>query len=96
MRAEVLNTLLAKLAECDASDEAKAEFRKLILQVDASHKASPETCDERARFARHLFDINESRAAVRDRLMRRYGVSRAQAYRYIAEALEIVSCRETK
>lgn len=91
MRAEVLTDLLAKLDECDADEEAKAEFRRIILAVDASHEADASTSDERTQFVRHLLALGESRAGIRDRLMVRYRISRAQAYRHISEALKTVS-----
>lgn len=93
MRAEVLNDLLAKLEECDACDDAKAEFRKLIFDVDVFHRAETSASDERAQFARHLLASGESRTTIRDRLMHRYGISRAQAYRHIGEALKTVSSK---
>jgi hypothetical protein len=93
MRAEVLTDLLAKLDECDADEEAKAEFRRIILAVDAFHGADVTAGEERMQFALHLLNLKESRTVVRDRLMSRYGISRAQAYRYIVEALKTVSSR---
>lgn len=91
MRADVLNDLLAKLEECDASDDAKTEFRKLIFDVGTFHRAETRASDERTQFTRHLLAIGESRTTIRDRLMHRYGISRAQAYRYIVDALKTVS-----
>jgi len=48
---------------------AKAEFRKLIHTVSDSHGAS--AGDERTQFARHLLELGEPRAAIRERLMDR-------------------------
>lgn len=93
MRAEVLTDLLAKLDECKAGEDAKAEFRKLIHDVGEIHGTDASVCEERTQFARSLLNLRESRTVVRDRLMSRYGISRAQAYRYIAEALKTVSSK---
>ena len=91
MRAEVLTDLLAKLDECVAADEAKSEFRRIILAVDASHSDDTSTSEERTQFARRLLAIGEPRTTIRDRLMHRYRISRAQAYRHISDALKTVS-----
>jgi hypothetical protein len=91
MRTEVLTDLLAKLEECDAGEDAKAEFRKLIQAAGAAHGVDAGGGDERIMFARHLLDLMVPRATIRDRLMSRFTISRAQSYRDISAALKIVS-----
>jgi uncharacterized protein YjiS (DUF1127 family) len=90
MRAEVLTDLLAKLGECDADEGAKAAFRELIHSVCKAHGTDANAYDERTQFARHLLDLREPRATIRDRLMSHFGVSRTQAYRDIETALKVV------
>ncbi|MDO8310363.1 MAG: hypothetical protein Q7T25_00340 [Sideroxyarcus sp.] len=87
MRAEVLKDLLAKLEECNASPEAKAEFRKMVLSVGTMHSVGSFEQVQRVDFARRLLGTGEPRAIVRTRLMSHFEVSESQAYRDIAAAL---------
>jgi hypothetical protein len=91
MRDEVLKDLLAKLEECTTADaNARAEFRRMIEAVRARHGIGRPARDERTQFARQLLDARTPRPEVRDRLMARFQVGESQAYRDIADALQIV------
>lgn len=87
MRAEVLKDLLAKLEECSAPAEAKAEFRKMVLSVGAMHNIGSFEQVQRVDFARRLLGSGEPRSIIRTRLMSHFEVSESQAYRDIAAAL---------
>lgn len=80
--------LLDQLAGVDAPAGAKAEFRDLVLALLDAERPAP---DERVQFARHLLAAGEARPVIRDRLQARFGIARAQAYRYIDRALQTVS-----
>lgn len=93
MRSEAFQDLLAQLDSIELAgitQKDKDEFRRLICQVGAAHGVSQLERDERVRAARQLLDSGVPRAAVRDRLMSRFGVGDSQAYRDIAAALQIV------
>lgn len=88
MRPDVLLHLMRLLDECNASCDAKSEFRSLIKQVGIAHGVGALEREARVRFARHLLDVREPRHIVRDRIMARFGVGDSQAYRDIDRALQ--------
>jgi len=88
MSADVLLDLIAKLEECTAAPEAKAEFRKMILSVGAMHNVSKLKQEQRIDFARNLLRLGEPRPLIRSRLVTQFGLSDSQASRDIASALQ--------
>lgn len=96
MRADILRDLYSMVDACKAEEEAKEEFRNLLLRVAEANGVrplnKPDEREERVAFAHHLLRaLREPRATIRDRLMARFQVSRSQAYADICEALEVSS-----
>lgn len=92
----IAHELMTMLNDCDASEAAKAEFRKLIREAAARNGAIPsqDLRLQRVEFARHLLrDLREPRTIIRSRLMDQFAVSRSQAYVDISDALKLSSPR---
>jgi len=93
MKEDLLNNLLSLLNGCDTEESAKVEFRRLIHQVAGTVGDSRgDRRAERVEFARCLMkEMREPRMIVRERLIVRFQVSRAQAYVDISDALQLSS-----
>lgn len=94
MRADVFLDLIAQLDGISAEDAAKAAFLKLIENVAENNGVGlverVKQRNERVEFARHLMkELREVRPVVRERLMSRYQISRAQAYADMSAALQL-------
>lgn len=90
----IADELMAMLKDCQASETAKAEFRKLIREAAARTGVVPsqDLRSQRVEFARHLLrDLREPRTIIRSRLMDKFAVSRSQAYVDISDALKLSS-----
>lgn len=90
----IAHELMTMLNDCDASEAAKAEFRKLIREAAArtGFALGPDLRSQRVEFARHLLrDLREPRTIIRSRLMAKFGVSRSQSYVDISDALKLSS-----
>ncbi len=81
--------LLDDLAGVTAPEELKRQFAELIRRNAALDGVTGLDRQERMQFARHLLDLRQPRAAIRDRLMTRYGIGRSQAYDVIDRALQL-------
>lgn len=88
-KAEVLAELRAKLSAMQADDEQKAAMAALLDQLEPPRSASQRRQTERVAFARHLFDLRESRPTIHKRLMARFSVQKSQADRDIKAALQV-------
>ena len=89
MRKSTWQQLIDGLAGIAAPEEAKRQFEELIRRSAALDGVAGLDRQERAQFARHLLDLREPRAAIRDRLMARYNIGRTQAYQVIEQALQL-------
>jgi hypothetical protein len=89
MRKSSYQHLIDGLAGIAAPEEAKRQFAELIRRSAALDGVAVLERQERAQFARHLLDLREPRAAIRDRLMSRYDIGRTQAYQVIEQALQL-------
>lgn len=75
----------------DAPPHAKYRLKNFISQACQAAGISVIDRAERVRFARRLLDDREPRPIIRNRLIARYGISRASAYSTIAAALNLSS-----
>jgi hypothetical protein len=81
--------LLDGLAGIDAPPAVKQQFEELIRRQAALDGVASLDRRERVQFARHLLDLQEPRAVIRDRLMVKYDLGRSQAYQVIDQALQL-------
>lgn len=70
-------------------NQAKRQFKQLVVAIGASHGVRGMQQAERLGFAARLLALNTSRSTIRDRLRASYGVSRRHAYRIIDDALKL-------
>lgn len=89
MRKSSYQQLIDGLAGIAAPEEAKRQFAELIRRSAALDGVTVLDRQERTQFARHLLNLREPRAAIRDRLMSRYDIGRTQAYQVIEQALQL-------
>lgn len=87
MKAEILKDLLAKLAGSSQSEEAKAEFRRMIEQVGVQNNVSRFKQQQRIGFALRLHRMGEKRPIICERLRAHFDISESQANRDISAAL---------
>lgn len=80
--------LLRTLQNVDASDDDKARFAEILNQVAALEQPSSQRASERVTFAKGLLNLGEARPTIRDRLIARFEIGPAQAYRDIDAALQ--------
>jgi hypothetical protein len=88
MRKSTWLHLIDGLASISMPDEFKRQFEELLRTTAALDGVSAIDRTARLKFARQLLDQREPRAAIRKRLMVRYGIGRSQAYKIITEALQ--------
>lgn len=90
MRPSVLRELLEELQAVLPGEEIKEIARRAALRVAARNGVTCFEWDEQVAFAQHLLRVmKEPRPIIRDRLMSNFGISRTQAYRVIADCLEL-------
>jgi len=89
MRKSSYQQLIDGLAGISAPEEMKRQFEELIRRSAALDGVTGLERSERVQFARHLLDLREPRATIRDRLMTRYEIGRTQAYQVIEKALQL-------
>lgn len=89
MRVYTQDYLLETLQSVTASDEDKAKFAAILHQVAAMGGASAQRKAERVAFAKSLLGSGEARPIIRERLIARFEIGPAQAYRDIDAALQV-------
>ena len=86
MRADILEDLLAKVDDSDQSEEAKAEWRRMIEQVGVQNNVSRFKQQQRIGFALNLHRMGEKRPIICERLRAHFDISESQANRDISAA----------
>ena len=87
MLATVLDDIIKGADALDASDSARAQFKRLVRHIGSMHRVSGMAHAEHVDYARRLLLARTSRATIRDRLMALFEISRSQAYNVIQAAI---------
>lgn len=90
MRASSYQNLIDGLDKIDAPPEIKRQFEEMLRRNAVIDGVVISDRNDRVRFASHLLGLREARSVIRDRLMMRFQISRAQAYADISEAMQSV------
>jgi hypothetical protein len=93
MRSKPIIDIIDQLDDLDVEEGAKRLFRRLVLNVGATHGIKEVERIEQVAYARRLLDLRVSRATIRDRMIALYSISRRQSYRLISEALKLCQKR---
>jgi len=89
MRADVLRHLLEEIEFDSAGHEIKEHLRQLVRRIASRNGVNCFVKDEQIAFVQHQLAMRTPRAAIRQRLMSGFDISRSQAYRIIEEALQL-------
>jgi hypothetical protein len=84
---EVILLIIAEVDRIDANAHAKYSLKRFINEACLAAGITVVDRSERVRFARRLLDEGEPRPVIRNRLMKRFGIKRASAYKVIDAAL---------
>lgn len=87
MKSSVLHEILAGLERLDADEQAKLQFKRLVMLIGTSYGVSSVAHAERVDYARELLRKRVSRTTIRDRLIALFDISRSQAYVVINDAI---------
>jgi hypothetical protein len=87
LQSEVILQIIAEVDRIDAHDHAKHSLKRFINETCLAAGITVVDRTERVRFARRLLDEGELRPVIRNRLMKRFGIKRASAYKVIDAAL---------
>lgn len=94
--ADAILLIMDKVDRMDAHDHAKRTLKAFINETCLAAGIAVVDRRERILFARGLLDDGESRSTIRDRLMVRFSIKRASAYKVIGQALQLSKNPEKK
>jgi hypothetical protein len=81
--------IIAEVGRIDAAPHTRYALKRFINDTCLAAGITLIDRMERVHFARRLLDDGEGRPVIRDRLMARFGIKRASAYKAIESALRL-------